>query len=94
MSAALNRPLPAEEASGPFAEAVAHVERDKARVVLTRAGQPVVPVEDMARLEAWEDEEDARLGEQALMEWEAQGRPSGAIHDDLLGRYGIPTDAE
>ena len=97
MSAALDRPVSADAAPAPFAEAVTRAEHDKARVVVTRAGRPVaalVPIEDMAVLEAWEDEQDSRLAEEAIAQWEAEGRPLGCTHEELLARYGIALTAE
>jgi len=95
MSALLDHPVPAEAASGAFAEALEQAERDKARVVLTRNGQPVaalVPIEDVARLEAWEDEQDARIAERAIAEWEAEGRPRGETLEEFAARWGIKLD--
>jgi prevent-host-death family protein len=97
MSVALDRPVPAEAATGPFADALARAEHDKARVVLTRDGKPVaalVPIEDVAVLEAWQDEQDARLGEQALAEWEAQGRPKAETLEEFVARWGIQLDPD
>lgn len=97
MSAALDPSLAADAAPAPFAEALVRAEHDKGRTVLTRAGRPVavlVPIEDMAALDAFEDEQDSRLAEEAIARWEAAGRPLGCTHDDLMARYGIPPDAE
>ncbi len=96
MSAALDPSIPADAAPASFAEAVTRAERDKGRTVLTRAGRPVavlVPLEDMAALDAWEDEQDSRAAEEAIARWEAEGRPLGCTHEELLARYGIAPDA-
>ena len=97
MSAVLDRSVPAETATGAFADAVARTERDKARVVLTRGGQPVaalVPIEDVARLEAMDYEQDARLADKAIAEWEAEGRPPGATLEELATRWGVTLDLD
>src|SRR5260370_11357892 len=90
MSAVLDPSLAADAAPAPFAEALARAEYDKGRTVLTRAGRPVaalVPIEDVEALEAWEDEHDSRLAEEAIARWEAEGRPLGCTHEELLARY-------
>jgi prevent-host-death family protein len=95
MAAVLDHPVPAEAASGAFAEALARAEHDKARVVLTRDGQSIaalVPIEDVARLEAWEDEQDARIADRALAEWEAEGRPLGETLEEFAARWRIKLD--
>jgi PHD/YefM family antitoxin component YafN of YafNO toxin-antitoxin module len=93
-------PLPAEPISGPMPEAVQHVEQADVRVVLTRDGQPVaaiVPLHDLRALEELDEAEDAylsRVAAEAVAQWEAEGRPAGISHEDLLARYGITPDAE
>ncbi len=60
-------------------------------MVLTRDGQPwvaVVPVDDLAWLEALEDRRDAELLRRARAEWEAFGRKA-AILDEVVARLGI-----
>ena len=97
MSAALDPSLAADAAPAAFAEAMARAEHEKGRTVLTRAGRPVavlVPIEDMEALDAFEDEHDSRLAAEAVARWEAEGRPLGCTHEDLLARYGISPDAE
>jgi len=97
MSAAADRPLAADAAPAPFAEAVRRAEQDKDRVVVTRAGRPVaalVPIEDIAALEAWEDEQDSRLAEEAIAQWEAEGRPAGTTLEELAARWGITLDPD
>ncbi len=87
--------LSTEAAGERFGEMVEHAARDKARVVLTRNGEPIaalVPIEDVEALEAIEDAEDARLAEEAIAAWEAAGRPLGISHAEMLERYGITPD--
>lgn len=94
MSVVVSIPLPVEPAAGRLPDAIAHVERGEGRVVLTRDGKPVaavVPIADLRTLE--EDEaEDAhwsRVADEAIAQWEAEGRPAGVPHEELLARYGI-----
>ncbi len=102
MSAALARPLPADAAPAPFAEAVTRAEHGKARVVVTREGRPVaalVPTGDVAVLKAREDGQDSRLAEEALAEEaiarrEAEGRPTGTTPEELAARCGITLDPD
>ncbi len=97
MAAVLSMPLPSEPGADRLAEAAAHAERGDGRVMLTRGGKAVaavVPIEDVEALEAWEDEQDFRAAEEALARWEAEGRPLGATHEELLARYRITPDAE
>lgn len=96
MSVVLSMPLPSNPGTDRLAEAAAHAEHDKDRVVLTRGGKAVaavVPIEDLEALETAEDEQDARLAAEALAQWEAEGRPVGCTHEDLLARYGVTTEA-
>lgn len=93
----LDRPVPADAAQGELAEAVARAEHDKARVVLTREGRPVaalVPIEDMEMLEAWEDEQDSGLADEAIAQWEAEGRPLGPTLEEVATRWGITLDPD
>jgi prevent-host-death family protein len=92
VSATLSPSLPADAGPEAFAEAVGRAERDKERVVLTRDGRPVaalVPIEDIEALEAFEDEVDSRLAEEALARWEAEGRPPGKTLEELAAKWGI-----
>jgi prevent-host-death family protein len=71
---------------------VDRVELSHERVILTRNGKPVaamVPLADVAALEAIEDAADAAAVAAALTEWEAAGRPLGSTLDDLAKRHGI-----
>lgn len=89
--------MPADAAQGELAEAVARAELDKARVVLTREGRPVaalVPIEDMEMLEAWEDEQDSGLADEAIAQWEAEGRPLGPTLEEVATRWGITLDPD
>jgi prevent-host-death family protein len=80
-------------------DAIEHVAQDGERVVLTRDGQPVaaiVPLHDLRALEELDDAEDdylSRVAAKAVAQWEAEGRPAGISHEDLLARYGIMPDA-
>ena len=77
---------------GPLVEAVAFAEAGNERVILTRDGKPVaavVPLADVAALEAIEDVADATAAAAALSEWEAAGRPLGATLEELATRHGI-----
>ncbi len=97
MPAALTMPLPRDAGADRLAEAAAHAEQDKDRVLLTRDGKAVaavVPIEDVAVLEALEDEQDARAAEEALARWEAEGRPPGATLEELAARWGIRIDPD
>jgi prevent-host-death family protein len=63
----------------------------KERVVLTRGGKPVaavVPVEDVAALEALEDELDAAELRARVAECEAEGRATVPI-EEIAVRYGL-----
>ena len=88
-------PLPAD----PVPDAVRHVEQEHRRVVLTRNGAAVaavVSVEDLQLLEDMEQAEDAHWGreaDKAIARWEAEGRPAGTSHQEMLARYGIAPDA-
>ena len=96
MSAVLSMPLPSDPGGDRLAEAAAHAEHDKDRVVLTRGGKPVaavVPIEDLEALEAAEDEHDSRLAAEAIAQWESEGRPVGCTHEEMLARYGIAPEA-
>jgi PHD/YefM family antitoxin component YafN of YafNO toxin-antitoxin module len=96
MSIDLSMPLPSDPGADRLAEAAAHAEYDKDRVVLTRGGKAVaavVPIEDLETLEASEDEHDSRLAAEAIAQWEAEGRPIACTHEDLLARYGVAPEA-
>ena len=82
----------ADVVSAPIAEAVDRVALSHERIILTRDGKPVaamVPLADVAALEAIEDAADADAAAAALAEWEASGRPLGATLDALAERHGI-----
>ena len=69
-------------------------------MVLPRDGQAVaaiVPLHDLralAELDAAEDAYLSGVAADAAAQWEQQGQPAGASHEDLLARYGISPDAE
>jgi antitoxin (DNA-binding transcriptional repressor) of toxin-antitoxin stability system len=71
---------------------VDRVEFSHERIILTRDGKPVaamVPLADVAALEAIEDAADSAAAAAALAEWETVGRPLGSTLDDLAKRHGI-----
>jgi hypothetical protein len=49
----------------------------------------MVPLADVAALEAIEDAADSAAAAAALAEWETAGRPLGSTLDDLAKRHGI-----
>lgn len=92
MEIAVDIAVPADSAPASIAKAVDRAELDNERVILTRNGKPVaavVPLADVAALEAIEDAGDAAAAALALAEWEAAGRPPGATLDELAARHGI-----
>lgn len=92
MEIAVDIAVPADSAPASIAKAVDRAEVDNERVILTRNGKPVaavVPLADVAALEAIEDAGDAAAASAALAEWEAAGRPLGATLDDLAARHRI-----
>ena len=97
MSAPFAASLPTDASLEVLATAVGRVEHDKERVVLTRGGEPVaalVPFEDIALLEAIEDEQDIADAHAALAEWEAAGRPPGPTLEELAARHGVRLDPD
>jgi prevent-host-death family protein len=92
MPEAVSISLSAEPASGRLPDAVARVERGDGRIVLTRDGKPiaaVVPITDLRALEELDGAEDAywsRVADEAIAQWEAEGRPAGVSHEELLSR--------
>lgn len=91
MSDSVTIELPAD----PMREAIAQVERDHRRIVLMRDGAPVaaiVPVEDLRALremDALEDAHWSRVAEDAVAQWEAEGRPPGIPIDDIVHELGL-----
>jgi antitoxin (DNA-binding transcriptional repressor) of toxin-antitoxin stability system len=82
----------ADVVSAPIAEAVDRVALSHERIILTRDGKPVaamVPLADVAALEAIEDAADAEAAAAALAEWKAAGRPLGSTLEALAERHGI-----
>ena len=74
-----------------FADILNRAAYGKERVVLTRRGRPlvaVVPIEDVERLEALEDERDAEEVRRRREAWERAGRPSISI-EDVAARHGV-----
>jgi antitoxin (DNA-binding transcriptional repressor) of toxin-antitoxin stability system len=87
--------ISAESADEPFRVAIGLAADGKTRVVVTRDGKPVaaiVPIEDFDELEAIEDAHDAEAYREAMAAWEAEGRPPGVSHEEILARYGITPD--
>lgn len=89
-------PLPAD----PLGAAARQVEQDHRRVLQTRDGRPVaavVSMEDLAALERLDAAEDAfwtAEANTALARWDADGRPAGTSHDELLARHGIAPESQ
>lgn len=105
MSRAITMPLPADQVgmhlpADPLGAAARQVELDHRRVLLTRDGKPVaavVSVEDLAALERLDAAEDAfwtAEANTALARWDADGRPAGTSHDELLARHGIVPESQ
>jgi prevent-host-death family protein len=98
MSVVASIPLPTA-ATGQLPDAVAHVERGEGRVVLTRDGKPVaalVPITDLRTLEE-DDAADAywsRVADDAVKQWEAEGRPAGIPMEDIARELGVDLNAE
>jgi prevent-host-death family protein len=74
-----------------FGHLVNRVAFGKERLVLTRRGQAlvaVVPVEDIALLEAYQDDCDVRDARRRLKEWRRSGRPTVTL-EEVVRRCGI-----
>ena len=88
-------PFPIDPARGALPDAVAQVQQDDVRLVLTREGQPVaaiVPLTDLRALEeldAAEDDYLSRVAAEAVAAWEAEGRPAGIPMEDIARDLGI-----
>lgn len=84
-------PLPPD----PMREAVARVEHEQRRVVLTRDGTEVaaiIPIDDLRALEeldALEDAHWAKVAAEAMADWEARGRPPGIPLEEVARELGI-----
>jgi prevent-host-death family protein len=81
--------LSTTEAHERFSELLRRVASDKERVVLTRAGEElvaIVPVEDLALVEALEDRADLEDAREALREAREKGTTSLA---DLKAELGL-----
>jgi prevent-host-death family protein len=91
----VNLPLPPDASPGPLPDAVERVAHEEVRVLLTRDGAPVaaiVSIEDLRALERLDGIEDAhweREADAAVARWEAEGKPDGVTHEELLARHGI-----
>jgi prevent-host-death family protein len=83
-------PIPIDAAPATFADAVARVAAGKERIILTRAGTPVVALVPIADLEAVEDAADAAAAADGLTEYERSGKswPSYTV-EELAARWGI-----
>ncbi|WP_285500096.1 type II toxin-antitoxin system Phd/YefM family antitoxin [Actinokineospora sp. NBRC 105648] len=80
------REMPISVASNQLGEVVSRVEHAHERVVLTGHGQPVaaiVPIDDLRRLEAAEDEADLAAAREAL----ASAEPR-VPHHSVLAEFG------
>lgn len=98
MSVIASIPLPLDPVPGRLPDAVAHVERGDGRVVLTRDGKPVaavVPLADLRILEDddAEDEHWSRVAAEAVMHWQAEGRPAGIPMEDIAPELGVDLNA-
>jgi prevent-host-death family protein len=79
-----------------LADAINRAAYGKERVVLTRRGKPmvaIVPVEDVARLEAVEDAEDVAEIRRRTKEWERKGRPTISL-EEVARKHGVDLDRE
>jgi prevent-host-death family protein len=99
MSVVASIPLPLEAVPDRLPDAVAHVERGDGRVVLTRDGKPVaavVPIADLRTLEEddAEDEYWSGVADEAVKQWEAEGRPAGIPMEDITHELGVELNAE
>lgn len=86
--------LSTTEAHEKFSELLRRVSADKERIVLTRAGEElvaVVPLEDLARVEALEGRADLEEAREALREAREKGRTSLA---DLEASSSTPEERE
>ncbi len=75
MSVALTMPLPSEPGADRLAEAAAHAECDKDRVVLTRDGKAVaavVPIADLRALEELDGAEAIEIAQEDDGRWIAE----------------------
>jgi prevent-host-death family protein len=100
MSAVLSMSLSNDPGADRLAEAAARAEHGKDRVVLTRDGKPVaavVPIADLRALEELDEAEDAywsRVADDAMAQWEAEGRPAGIPMEDIARDLGIDLTAD
>ena len=81
--------LSTTEAQEKFSELLRRVAAEKERIVLTRAGEElvaVVPIEDLALMEAAEDRADIEDAREALREAREEGTTSLA---DLKAELGL-----
>jgi prevent-host-death family protein len=78
--------LTTAQARDHFAEILNRAAFGKERVVLTRRGKPLVamvPIEDVAALEAMEDARDSAEVAARMQAWRESGRPGITIQDYL-----------
>ena len=81
--------LSTTEAQEKFPELLRRVAADKERIVLTRAGEElvaIVPIEDLALVEALEDRADIEDAREALREAREKGTTSLADFKALLNK--------
>jgi prevent-host-death family protein len=81
--------LEATKAKDSFSDTLNRTAYAKERIVLTRHGKPLaalVPLEDLALLEQWEDETDVEAARAAMAEAEEKGTISWEEFKASLGR--------
>lgn len=96
MPSILLLPATNQGAAERVAEAAARAEQEKERVILIRDGKPVaavVPIEDLEALEA-EDAYWSKAADEAINQWEAEGRPAGIPIEDIARDLGIDLTAD
>ena len=84
MAAPRSTAASASAVRGSFADMVNRAAYGKERVVVKRRGKAlaaIVPMEDIATLEALKDESDVRLAAKRLAAWERGGRKSTSLTD-------------
>jgi len=86
-------PIPTTEARDRFSELLNRAAFGKERVVLTRRGKNIValvPIEDLATLEALEDAADAAEIAARTQGWEKSGRPVITL-DQIASKHAART---
>lgn len=91
MTTVRRRNVSTVEARDNFADLLNRAAYGKERVVLARRGRPlaaVVPIEDVATLEALEDQADAEEIRARLTEWKQSGQPAVPL-DAVAREHGV-----